>query len=352
MPARADVVLDRGVRRDRRRWRSQSRFRVGRRRSLASERPSTTSSRSTNSTRGIEPPRVSPTGRQPTCSPRARVGERWNAGAGRSSGTDWFDDTGTPFPDSSLGPDQEPWLELLQSGRLPSQPPDCPPRSYVVGGDWEARLAAAPPTWLTDYLGAVLAHGRGDRARAIALYESSLRPRGQRVGAARPRRDRPRRRASRRRRPSTRWRPRGMAPGEWRLAAEAVSRLLDASRPHDALALLDDLPVDVRDRGRAEAARGVGGSRRRRRQQSAGHPRGRDSKSPTCARASAVSTSCGAPSSPAAKCPPTTTSAWWWSQISATRQATSERGRGQRRRQVRRRVGERAPRHPRYRRTR
>ena len=90
-------------------------------------------------------------------------------------GSDWFDDTGTPFPDSSLGPDQEPWLELLHSGRLPSQPPDCPPRSYIVGGDWEARLGAAPPTWLSDYLGAVLAHGRGDLPRAMALYESSLR---------------------------------------------------------------------------------------------------------------------------------------------------------------------------------
>jgi Domain of unknown function (DUF5107) len=177
-------------------------------------------------------------------------------------GMDWIDDSGTPFPDASLGLEQEPWLELVSTGRLPPLPPECPPASYVVGGDWEARLGAAPPTWLTEYLGAVLAHGRGDRQRAIALYESSLR------------------------RDANAWALRGlaeisradgrlsqaveyavaaarMASSEWRLAAEAVSRLLDAGRPDEALTLLDDLPADVRNHNRlklleAWAAHGAG----------------------------------------------------------------------------------------------
>ena len=83
--------------------------------------------------------------------------------------------SGTPFPDDSLGLEQEPWLALLRTGTLTGHPPNEAPVSYVVGGDWEARLAAAPASWLTEYHRAVLAHGRGDWHAAIALYESSLR---------------------------------------------------------------------------------------------------------------------------------------------------------------------------------
>ncbi len=151
-----------------------------------------------------------------------------------AAGEPWFDDAGTPFPDDSLGPDQQPWLDLLRTGALPEHPPDHPPISYVIGTDWESRLAAAPPSWLTDYHRAVLAHGRGDRRSAHDLYESSLQ-----------------------RQPNC-WARRGlaevaradgrpddaadhavaaarMAPSEWRLAVEAVGRLLDAGRPQEAL---------------------------------------------------------------------------------------------------------------------
>ena len=181
-------------------------------------------------------------------------------------GSDWFDDTGTPFPDSSLGPDQEPWLELLHSGRLPSRTPDCPPRSYIVGGDWEARLGAATPTWLSDYLGAVLAHGRGDLTRAMACTNrhSVARTTCGRYAAS-PRSPAPT--VDPARRLSTPWRPRAWRQANGGCAAEAVSRLLDDGRPDDALALLDDLPVDVRNRSRlrlleAWAAHGAGDVRR------------------------------------------------------------------------------------------
>jgi Domain of unknown function (DUF5107) len=183
-----------------------------------------------------------------------------------AAGETWFNDVPTPFPDDSLGSDQELWLALLHTGRLPEESPERPPASYVVGGDWEARLVAAAPTWLSDYHGGVVAHGRGDHRRAHACYESS------------------------RRREANAWALRGlallagavgrhhaaaehaiaaarMAPGEWRLAAEAVSRLLDDERPGAALALLDELPADVRTRCRlrlleAWAAHGAGESTR------------------------------------------------------------------------------------------
>ena len=182
------------------------------------------------------------------------------------AGSTWFDESGTPFPDLSLGPEQEPWLELLRTGRLPSQSPTCPPRSFVAGGDWEERLGAAPPSWLTDYLGGVLAHGRGDRRRAVPLYESSLRRqpnpwamRGLAVAAG----------ADGRRSAAAEHAVAAahLAPGDWRLAAEAVSRLLDDGRPQEALSLLDGLADDVGRRSRLRllegwAAHGAGDAAR------------------------------------------------------------------------------------------
>ena len=206
------VELDRGVRRDRRRPPAQPRWALGRRSRPRRWRPST-SLVPVDQLDALAPSRPE---RSPTVPAETlATGSGWGALERlrrEASGETWFDDAGTPFPDDSLGPDQEPWLELLRTGRLPSQPPDCPPRSYVVGGDWEARLAAAPPTWLTDYLRAVLAHGRGDRrtgGRPVRIVAASRR---QRMGVARARRGRPRRRSARRGRRITRWRRRGWRP--------------------------------------------------------------------------------------------------------------------------------------------
>jgi len=138
-------------------------------------------------------------------------------------GSVWFDDTGTPFPDDSLGPDQEPWLALLHTGRLPLHSTAEAPGSYVIGSGWEERLAAAPSSWLTDYLRAVLAHGRGDRREAVVRYESSLRHEANawamRGLAEAARADGRLGDAADHAVAAAR-----MAPDEWRLAADAVSR--------------------------------------------------------------------------------------------------------------------------------
>ena len=88
-------------------------------------------------------------------------------------------------------------------------------------------------------------------------------------------------------------------PGEWRLAAEAVARLLDDGRPGDALAFVDALDGAVRARGRLRLLEGFAAV-------AAGDGPGRG---PPCgglevadlAKASAASTTCGRSSTPASR---------------------------------------------------
>ncbi len=197
------------------------------------------------------------------------TGSGWGALERRrrdDAGEVWCDDAGTPFPDSTLGPDQEPWVELLETGSLPAHDTAEPPASYVRGGDWDARLAAAPASWLTSYHRAVIAHGAGELGAAVALYEVVIGAGSQRVGMAWPGGSGPRRWAHGRRRGAATAATQ-LAPSEWRLAAEAVARLLDDEHPDDALRFLDGLPADVRARSRmrlleAWAAVGAGDAAR------------------------------------------------------------------------------------------
>jgi tetratricopeptide (TPR) repeat protein len=165
-----------------------------------------------------------------------------------AAGEPWCDESGTPFPDGSLSGEQEQWLALLRTGGLPWHPPAQPPVSYV-GAEWDARLAAAPSSWLTAYHRGTIAHGAGDVTGAIAHYEMSLRDdtnawslRG--LAEAARAGGRP---ADAVRHAVEAWR---LAPAEWRLAAEALSRLLDDARPAEALAFLEQLPLAIRRRGR------------------------------------------------------------------------------------------------------
>ena len=158
-------------------------------------------------------------------------------------GDDWFDDDGVPFPDSSLGPEQLPWLALLESGAFPDTAPTEAPVSYIAGGDWEDRLSQAPATWLTEYQRATIAHARGDVDAATARYRSSLRlapnawatrglaeaARGERAGEA----------------ADLAVAAAAVAPGVPALAFEAASRLLEAGRAGDALRFIDSLPADL-----------------------------------------------------------------------------------------------------------
>ncbi|MFJ1761044.1 DUF5107 domain-containing protein [Amycolatopsis sp. NPDC088138] len=73
---------------------------------------------------------------------------------------------GTPYPSESLGPEQEPWLSLLD-GTPPEGDPRAVPPSTLVNRYWTDLLEHTPDNWLTWYHRGVArwAAGRHDAAR-------------------------------------------------------------------------------------------------------------------------------------------------------------------------------------------
>ena len=81
---------------------------------------------------------------------------------------------GMPFPATSIGPDQAPWMALLDTGSLPSaDPKDAPPAD--VGRGWEEIIQASPVNWLTKLQLGVIWLGAGAPAKARTAWEASLR---------------------------------------------------------------------------------------------------------------------------------------------------------------------------------
>ncbi len=171
-----------------------------------------------------------------------------------AAGERWVDETGTPFSSDTFGPDQHVWRNLLagspddDSGLLHADPQE-PPTSYVVGVQWEARLAQEPSSWARDYHLGALAHAAGRLSVAVEHYTSSL--------AQQP----------------TAWARRGlariaqeqgdhetaavqlkaaatMASGEPSLVFEAIEEALAAGDGSAALAMVDAAPDPVRELGR------------------------------------------------------------------------------------------------------
>ena len=74
------------------------------------------------------------------------VGSGWGALeriARSRAGDDSLQMPATPFPDSTIGPEQQVWLDLLDgAGTLPGDPTD-PPLSYQIGDPWSALLGRA-----------------------------------------------------------------------------------------------------------------------------------------------------------------------------------------------------------------
>ncbi|MFD7866645.1 DUF5107 domain-containing protein [Streptomyces sp. NPDC059783] len=170
---------------------------------------------------------------------------------------------GTPFPDSTLGEQQAPWLELLDQGAFPGQRGSAPPGPTLVSPHWRDMLETAPAEPLTEYHLGVAQWHAGDRAQAVRSWERGLGPAvsrwpllrclavaaqesGQRDRAAGHyaeafadlvvRRD-------------------GDEGEEWTAATAALGRetiesLLTAERAADARAVWEGLPAEVRGRGR------------------------------------------------------------------------------------------------------
>ncbi|NLU66054.1 DUF5107 domain-containing protein [Streptomyces sp. HNM0574] len=78
---------------------------------------------------------------------------------------------GTPFPEESLGDEQQPWLELLMTGRFPEG--GGAPGPSLVSDAWRDQLECAPDGPLTHYHLGVAQWHAGDRAQAVRSWERS-----------------------------------------------------------------------------------------------------------------------------------------------------------------------------------
>jgi hypothetical protein len=161
---------------------------------------------------------------------------------------------GIPFPDRTLGPEQQPWLQLLEKGEIPNRDPAAAPGAYmtqrewrglleeaIAGGRgvhwlsllhlgtmryrardvegaraaWERSLELEKSAWVLRSL-AVLEADEGDLGRAADLWLSAAR----------------------------------MRPDIAALVVEACEAMLKAARFAEVRGLIDSLPADVQEIGR------------------------------------------------------------------------------------------------------
>jgi tetratricopeptide (TPR) repeat protein len=154
------------------------------------------------------------------------------------------------FDDASLGPDQEPWLELLQSGALPKRSPADPPGACMVQPEWHQLLQQAVDrgrgdhwlSWL--HLGIMHYYTEEYRAakqaweKSIALEPSAWAYRNLAVLAKHQ--QRPAEAAEL-------WlKARDLAPSLLPLAIECCQELLDAGQAGQLIGLIGSLPPQVR----------------------------------------------------------------------------------------------------------
>ncbi|RSS82833.1 DUF5107 domain-containing protein [Streptomyces sp. WAC06614] len=124
--------------------------------------------------------------------PRQRVDEAWAAwrpyadaepGERLATGSGWgalevlcggHKLPGTPFPESTLGEPQQPWLELWRTGVLPTPRRVTPPGPTLVAPHWRDMLETAQADPLTEYHLGVAQWHAGDVAQAVRSWERGL----------------------------------------------------------------------------------------------------------------------------------------------------------------------------------
>ena len=178
-----------------------------------------------------------------------------------------FCSEGLVFGDDSLDEAQAPWIGLLRDGAMPAADPSAPPGGYMIQNDWRTLLEAALRAergshWLAWYHLGIMRHRTGNSEGARRAWELSLA------------------------RAETPWAVRNLAVlaseaahfrdaaqlyvAAWRmqptlmpLAVECAQALIDAGRPEEWLALVNELAESLRFSGRirllvAQAALVVG----------------------------------------------------------------------------------------------
>ena len=165
-----------------------------------------------------------------------------------------------PFPDSSIGDEQRPWLALLETGVLPRRPTSQDPGSLMVQPQWrellERSVTGSGGHWLAWYHLGVMRYRAGDLTGAREAWENSLR-------------DEPSAWAYRDLAHLTReqgdepaaidlWlKAARLTPNLTPLAIECAKVLLQAGRPRELIQFVDALPPDVRAHGRIRLLRAM-----------------------------------------------------------------------------------------------
>ncbi|MCX6018943.1 MAG: DUF5107 domain-containing protein [Chloroflexi bacterium] len=161
---------------------------------------------------------------------------------------------GAPFDSAALGEQQQPWLQLLQTGHFPQPDVDAPPLGFQVQPEWRVMLeqAAAGPekdnwfTWL--HLGVMHAYAGAAAAASAAWHRSNellhnawaLRNLAATTGNA-----------------SLYVEAHALLPHLRTLTIEACRTLWKADRPQECLALINTLPTPERENGRIRLYEGM-----------------------------------------------------------------------------------------------
>jgi len=162
--------------------------------------------------------------------------------------------TSLTFDDDGLSDEQQPWLELLESGTFPETAPQEPPASYMIQDPWRQMLEESVQAGRSDHwlawlhLGIMyLAQKRYDDARRA--WEASL---SRRPSAWAHRHLAALAALQENHQEAARLYPLAveLAPEYVRLVVECGRALIAAGRPREWLQLVETLPLPVREVGR------------------------------------------------------------------------------------------------------
>jgi tetratricopeptide (TPR) repeat protein len=158
------------------------------------------------------------------------------------------------FSDDSLSADQKPWLGLLEDGALPYTDPTALPGGWMIQSQWrwlleDAVNAGRGHHWLSWLHLGVMYYCEKDFDAARQAWERSLAlepsPWAYRNMAVLAMHEGQLSQAA-----DILLTARQMAPQMFSLALECCRALIKVGLPQDMLKLMDDLPAEIRDRGR------------------------------------------------------------------------------------------------------
>ncbi len=188
-----------------------------------------------------------PTGIQP-------APDGWGALETRTGGLP--ESPGTPFPETTLGPPQQPWLTLHDTGHLPTT---VEPAATCTGPEWRRLLEKDPqPDWHTLLHLGLARLADGDRAGAGEAWEASTQDKAnpwalRNLAELAIREDLHRtadQPAADQLAAERLVAAHDLLPGDWQLTAELLRALLAAGRAGQALEVIDALDEAQRWHGR------------------------------------------------------------------------------------------------------